>query len=469
MNVFFPKPAAPAAPQVKPAPPRPPPPPPVQTAPKARPAGETGFIPQAQVATRDQALRTIGLPTSTPQGAATTLRNERLGDGNSNCLERAMVLARPGDSVVFLADSRDGVGHAVVRKPDGSIVDPNDPKRTWPDLLAYQSSHPHYGRPLSAPREKLATVLGTPPGPGREALIQSLGLGPVANRLVADPPDMPTLTAAVAAVHAAIDANRSTGAGHIMAESMRAAISSVRAAHPDWSPERVMDYAVAATHASLVGPGNGLDMLNQPGARSSVVEMVNALGPAARAYPEAELDFTGGMDLRPEFRDLTDNQAFHCFFFVTAGYVANGQPILSDVLANAVGAWGHEVRDAGASREDYIASNVSISMGQSLLTRGLSGDMSRVTEAPEVMLAVYTPDAGTGPAADHARQVVNERIHELKDALEEFEQGKGWLTLPNAASLLLGDFLDLGGVLGHQGSYLVPLADPPDWVNPANP
>lgn len=467
MNISFPKPAAPAAPQVKPAPPPPPPPPPVQTAPKARPAGGTGFIPQAQVATRDQALRTIGLPTSTPQGAATTLRNERLGDGNSNCLERAMALARPGDSIVFLSDSRDGVGHAVVRNPDGSIVDPNDPKRTYPDLLAYQSSHPHYGQPLSVPREQLATVLGTPPGPGREALIQSLGLGPVANRLVAETYDMATLTAAVEAVHAAIDANRGLGAGHIMAESMRAAISSVSAAHPDWSSEQVMDYAVAATHASLVGPGNGLDLLNQPGARSNVVEMINALGPAARAYyPGEELDTTGGMDLRPEFNDLTGNQAFHCFFFVTAGYVANGQPILSDVLANMVGAWGHEVRDPGASREDYIASNVSIGMGQGLLTRGLSGDMSRVMEAPEVMLAVYTPDAGTGPAADTAREEATRRVNELKDALATLEAGKVLMAIPNFASFLLGGFLDAIGA--HPVSYVIPFTDPPDWVNPAN-
>lgn len=90
---------------------------------------------------------------------------------------------------------------------------PRWPPRTRP-WLAYQSSHPHYGQPLSVPREKLATVLGTPPGPGRDALIQSLGLGPVANRLVADTYDMATLTAAVEAVHAAIDANRSPGAGH---------------------------------------------------------------------------------------------------------------------------------------------------------------------------------------------------------------------------------------------------------------
>ncbi|WP_164018523.1 hypothetical protein [Pyxidicoccus trucidator] len=194
MNIHFPKSAAPAAPQVKPAPPPPPPPPPpVQAAPKVSRSGKTEFLSKAQVASQDQALRTIGVPTSTPQGAATTLRNERLGDGNSNCLERAMALAQPGASVVFLTDSRDGVGHAVVRNPDGSIVDPNDPKRTFPDLLAYQSSHPQYGQPLSVPREKLATVLGTPPGPGRDALIQSLGLGPVANRLVADAPDAEAL------------------------------------------------------------------------------------------------------------------------------------------------------------------------------------------------------------------------------------------------------------------------------------
>ncbi|RKG88401.1 hypothetical protein D7V88_14280, partial [Corallococcus terminator] len=438
----------------------------VQTAPQARPWVETGFMSRAQVAGRDQAMRTIGLPPSTPQGAATTLRDERLGDGNSNCLERAMALARPGDSVVFLTDSRDGVGHAVVRRKDGSLVDPNEPKRTYPDLLAYQSSHPHYSQPLSVPREKLAAVLGTPVGPGRDALIQTLGLASVANRLVADTYDMRTLTTACGAVHAAVAANQNAGAGHIMAEAMRAAISSVRSSHPEWSAEQVMDYAVAATHASLVGPGHGLDQLNQLGARGNVVEMINALATDKSTFVGGGLDLTNGKDLRPELNDLSNNQAFHCFFFVTAGYVANGQPLLTDVLANGVGAWGHEVRDEGSSREDYIASNLSISMGQGLLERGLSGDMGQVADAPEVMLAVYTPEAGSGPGADRARRMATERIDTLKDALVTLENGKDLMVASDLVSTVLGRALDTLGL--HDASYVLPIANPPDWVNPAN-
>jgi hypothetical protein len=83
------------------------------------------------------------------------------------------------------------------------------------------------------------------------------------------------------------------------------------------------------------------------------------------------------------------------------------------------------VRDGGSSREDYIASNISLTMGQSLLERGLSGDMSRVTDAPEVMLAVYTPSAGTGPAADNARQVRLDAVKALLELLPPEEHGHG--------------------------------------------
>ncbi|NNB87327.1 hypothetical protein HI113_38430 [Corallococcus exiguus] len=58
---------------------------------------------------------------STP-APASNLHTERLGDGSANCLEKAVGLARPGDSIVLMRDASDGVGHALVRRPDGSVA-----------------------------------------------------------------------------------------------------------------------------------------------------------------------------------------------------------------------------------------------------------------------------------------------------------------------------------------------------------
>ncbi|AKJ02732.1 hypothetical protein ATI61_117122 [Archangium gephyra] len=118
--------------------------------------------------------------------AASTLRNERLGDGSANCLERATALARPGDQVVLLRDSRDGVGHALVKHPDGSITDPNFPQHRYENLGQWQAMNPAYHSPVAIPDGQLERVLRTPPGPQRNALINQLGLSGVADRRVAD-------------------------------------------------------------------------------------------------------------------------------------------------------------------------------------------------------------------------------------------------------------------------------------------
>ncbi|RKH63052.1 SH3 domain-containing protein [Corallococcus aberystwythensis] len=122
---------------------------------------------------------------STP-APASNLHTERLGDGSANCLEKAVGLARPGDSIVLMRDASDGVGHALVRKPDGSVVDPNHPTVRYETLGQWQATHPRYSQPVPVPASKMQQVLSTPPGPQREALIQKLGLSSVADRQVAD-------------------------------------------------------------------------------------------------------------------------------------------------------------------------------------------------------------------------------------------------------------------------------------------
>ncbi|MBL8918766.1 MAG: hypothetical protein JNJ54_07915 [Myxococcaceae bacterium] len=118
---------------------------------------------------------------------ASSLRTEVLGDGLANCLENAVKLAKPGDQVVLLADRRDGVGHAVVERPDGSIIDPNRPKEPYANLDAYLKEQDRYHSPARVSDVMAERILKTPPGPRRDAMISLAGLDKVASRFVADP------------------------------------------------------------------------------------------------------------------------------------------------------------------------------------------------------------------------------------------------------------------------------------------
>jgi hypothetical protein len=125
-----------------------------------------------------------------PTTAATSLRTEVLGDGKANCLERAVKLAKPGDSVVLLTDKQDPVGHAVVRRADGSVVDPNRPEQPYKDLKTFQQQNPRYQNPASISDVTAEKLLRTPPGPQRDKLIADAGLTGLASRSVADPPQV---------------------------------------------------------------------------------------------------------------------------------------------------------------------------------------------------------------------------------------------------------------------------------------
>ncbi|WP_375773076.1 hypothetical protein NR798_20020 [Archangium gephyra] len=128
----------------------------------------------------------VALSVPASPAAASTLQTEQLGDGRANCLERAVRLAQPGDSVRLYQDQNDPVGHAVVVHQDGSVTDPNRPTQRYPDVKAWEAANPRYSSPVSVPDATLERILSVPPGPARNALIQQAGLGNVANRAVAD-------------------------------------------------------------------------------------------------------------------------------------------------------------------------------------------------------------------------------------------------------------------------------------------
>ncbi|MGV3622931.1 MAG: hypothetical protein ACO1OB_19080 [Archangium sp.] len=122
--------------------------------------------------------------------AATSLRTEVLGDGNVNCLERAVNTAKPGDDVVLLTDKKDPVGHAVVERQDGTVVDPNRPHQPYSNMEAYLRENQRYGNPVHVSDTTATKLLRTPPGAARDRLIEQAGLTGVASRAVADPPQV---------------------------------------------------------------------------------------------------------------------------------------------------------------------------------------------------------------------------------------------------------------------------------------
>lgn len=161
----------------------PPPPQPLRKEPAPAPA------PPAPKPVAAQSQQNVSTFQAAPRGqpvVASNLHTETLGDGRANCLEKAVGLAGPGDSILLLNDSRDGVGHALVRRPDGSVVDPNHPEVRYETLGQWQALHPSYTQPVSVPAAQVRQVLSLPPGEKREALIRSLGLSGVASRNVAD-------------------------------------------------------------------------------------------------------------------------------------------------------------------------------------------------------------------------------------------------------------------------------------------
>jgi hypothetical protein len=191
-------------------------------------------------------------------GAPSTLRNEVLGDGNANCLELATKLARPGDSVLLFQDSRDPVGHAVVQRPDGTVVDPRTPSITYPDLGSWQASHPQYSSPVRVPASELKQVLSLPPGPRRDAAISALGLSGVANRQVADG-DLPTTVRVDASDGLSLREGAGTGftRAQMLQNGAELTVLGRSPDDPNWLQVRTSDGTVGFVHQGYVQATDG--------------------------------------------------------------------------------------------------------------------------------------------------------------------------------------------------------------------
>jgi len=312
---------------------------------------------------------------------ASTLRTEVRGDGRANCLERAVQLARPGDRIVLLADRSDPVGHAVVHRPDGSVVDPNAPLRAFRSLDAFTAANPRYGSPVSISDASAERLLGTPPGAQRDALIRKLGLERIADRRVADPAPGPSSEVEQAAAQVA-EAYREGGAEaaaamlnsatiafepDVVARITEAArptidriVDDLRAQSADADGSQAEGGAFDATLANLsaaVGRGGG-ELLEHVTGRIAAIIQSDGIGRFDEALGNAVI---GG----PNYL------GFHDEHLLTDGGAMN-------TTADARLALGviEQLRSAGKTDEaDDILQNVDASM------RALNGAAERLSEA----------------------------------------------------------------------------------------
>jgi hypothetical protein len=175
--------------------------------------------------------------------AASTLRTEVRGDGDPNCLEKAVNIARPGDSVVLFNDRQDAVGHAVVQKADGSVIDPNRPGAPYASLAQYQQTNTRYENPVTVTDLQAEKILKTPPGEDRNQLITSLGLDAVAGTVVADAWVVTNAPIAPAALEAlSVDAKAKADALGQAEQRLQAELSTVGGT---FSPEQIVKYKEA--------------------------------------------------------------------------------------------------------------------------------------------------------------------------------------------------------------------------------
>lgn len=196
------------------------------------------------------------------QPPASTLRTERLGDGQANCLERAHALARPGDTVLLCQGTRDASGHALVVHRDGSVTDPNLPGVRYPDLGSLRAQHPQYQPGARIPQAALASVLSVPPGPARDARISALGLGSVASVVVADTEDRRRPDGRTLAIGVNLRVAPGTGQEKVLDTPMPSGASvevlDYSGDHPGWARVRYTD-GQGVTHEGWAG----VDLVNE--------------------------------------------------------------------------------------------------------------------------------------------------------------------------------------------------------------
>jgi hypothetical protein len=157
--------------------PKPPPPPPAvkrdgfDAAPKKSPVAATPTP--------------VGSSGST--GIASSLATEVIGDGKKNCLENAFRMAGPKDRIVLCQDNIDGVGHALIQHPNGTVTDPSDPNTSYTSTQDWvdKQEKDRFTVVGDVSRSDLAQVFATAPGPSRDQVLRQLGLDKIGSVQVA--------------------------------------------------------------------------------------------------------------------------------------------------------------------------------------------------------------------------------------------------------------------------------------------
>jgi hypothetical protein len=89
-------------------------------------------------------------------------------------LEKSFEQAGEEDSVLLYTPPEGEGGRSVIQHPDGSLTDPEDPERRFPDAQAWESEHPELKRALTMSRDDLELVLAMPEGDARNEVLSEL-------------------------------------------------------------------------------------------------------------------------------------------------------------------------------------------------------------------------------------------------------------------------------------------------------
>lgn len=318
-----------------------------------------------------------------------SLRTEVLGDGLANCLEHAVKIAKPGDQVVMLSDRRDGVGHAVVERPDGTVVDPNRPKEPYANLDTYLKEQDRYHSPARVSDVMAERILKTPPGPRRDAMISLAGLDKVASRLVADP-------------------------GHITAQYTQQAREAATQAQAAWDSTIAgggseLDAAKAATQVLE----DAASSKNDPEFRKHVAraavgladDIGRAIGAASNA-PNGSETLLSTLQLASRFAEAGNDEFTQALSTSMAEAMPNRE---------AVAPFRGRAQDALHQVQSFLRGQASD--GNTALTAGLASELGRLGKS--------TALEGLTPALTGALSEVQGRFDEAQLAYQQAEAQLG--------------------------------------------
>jgi hypothetical protein len=112
-------------------------------------------------------------------------------------------------------------------------------------------------------------------------------------------------------------------------------------------------------------------------------------------YAGGNLDTTTGSDFRAEFRDGTDNQIYHTYFYVVLGYATRDPATVNR------GSLYHEVFDPGGSWADFAVGNWAGHLGAQLRRWRDEGNLDALRAMPTLVGATFSADgAGYGHPRD---------------------------------------------------------------------